>query len=53
MTSRQPLAALRGLARTAVHGKRNQFAALFGIDNGTPYVKDGINDYIVHGIRRR
>src|SRR5262247_2247257 len=22
---------------------------LFGVPNGTPYVKDGINDYIVHG----
>jgi hypothetical protein len=22
---------------------------LYGIDNSTPYVKDGINDYIVHG----
>jgi hypothetical protein len=23
----------------------------YGVDNGTPYVKDGINDYVVHGIK--
>ena len=22
---------------------------LFGVENRTPYVKDGINDYVVHG----
>ncbi len=24
---------------------------LFGFDNGSPYAKDGINDYVVHGLR--
>ena len=24
---------------------------LFGVANGTPYVKDGINDYVVHGAK--
>ncbi len=24
---------------------------LYGVENRTPYVKDGINDYIVHGVR--
>ena len=24
---------------------------LYGADNGSPYVKDGINDYIVHGVK--
>jgi hypothetical protein len=27
------------------------FKRLFGVENRTPYVKDGINDYIVHGRR--
>ncbi len=27
------------------------FRRLFGAENRAPYVKDGINDYIVHGIR--
>ena len=26
---------------------------LFGVENRTPYVKDGINDYIVHGAKER
>ncbi|MDV2502869.1 MAG: glucosidase [bacterium] len=24
---------------------------LYGIENGSPYVKDGINDYLVHGVK--
>ncbi len=24
---------------------------LYGVDNGSPYVKDSINDYIVHGVK--
>ena len=39
--------------RVAVHRKRNQPASLYGADNASPYVKDGINDYIVHGEARR
>ena len=27
------------------------FQRLFGVGNRTPHVKDGINDYIVHGVR--
>jgi len=27
------------------------FRRLYGAENGTPYVKDGINDYIVHGMQ--
>lgn len=27
------------------------FQRLYGVENRTPYVKDGINDYIVHGVR--
>ena len=27
------------------------FQRLFGVGNRTPHVKDGINDYIVHGAR--
>ncbi len=27
------------------------YRRLFGAENGSPYVKDGINDYIVHGVK--
>ena len=33
----------------AVHGKRNQHAAPFGVPNASPYVKDGINNTVVNG----
>ena len=47
----QPLAALRRLSGTAVHRKRNQCAAAVRSGKPTPYVKDGINDYVVHGAK--
>jgi hypothetical protein len=33
----------------AVHGKRNQQPTVFGTPNRTPFVKDGINNFVVHG----
>ncbi|HEV8661886.1 MAG TPA: glucosidase [Candidatus Methylomirabilis sp.] len=27
------------------------FRRLYGVENGSPYVKDAINDYIVHGVK--
>ena len=40
---------LRIGARAAVYRERNQSVALYGIPNPTPFVKDGINDYVVAG----
>ena len=46
------LALLRGRPGTTFHRKRNQqLQRLFGSPNSSPYVKDGINDYVVHGAR--
>ena len=39
-----------GDVSAAVHGERNQHAArIFGVPNRSPYVKDSINNYVVHG----
>ena len=39
-----------GCARVAVHGERNQYCSgCSASTNAVSYVKDGINDYIVHG----
>ena len=41
---------MRGHARTAVHRKRDELrSGCSASPNGSPYVKDGINDYVVHG----
>ena len=45
------LAVLRGSSGTVIYGKRDQCrTALRGAER-EPYVKDGINDYIVHGAK--
>ena len=33
----------------AVHRERDEHERLWGTPNASPYVKDGINDYVVHG----
>ena len=53
--SRQPRPArrywsgLRGRRRPALHREREQRQRLWGAPNRTPFVKDGINDAVVHG----
>ena len=36
----------------ALHRERDQHAAAFGVANHSAYVKDGIDDFVVHGARR-
>ena len=43
------LAALRGIPGTSVHRERDELHRLFGAGNRTPYVKDGINNFVVNG----
>ena len=51
-TLRQPLAALRRRAGAALHRERNEHrAAVRRRRTARRYVKDGINDYVVHGAR--
>jgi hypothetical protein len=42
---------LRFHARVAFHGKRDELGAGFRHSERSPYVKDGIGNYIVHGVR--
>ena len=52
--ARRALPLLRGRRRAAVHRERDQHRARSSArPNRTPYVKDGINDYVVHGRTRR
>ena len=48
-TAWRALPVLRKRCPAAVHRERNQHAADFGVANRTPYVKDGINNYVVNG----
>jgi len=40
-----------GLPQLLFTENETNFRRLFGTDNASPYVKDGINDYVVHGRR--
>src|SRR5262249_34082683 len=40
-----------GVTKLLFTENENIFKKLFGSENRTPYVKDGINDYVVHGNR--
>ena len=43
-------AGVRGQSRSCCSPRtRRNFQRLFGVPNATPYVKDGINEYVVHG----
>ena len=45
------LADLPGTSRIALYGERDEFPAALWSWQSTPHVKDGINDYIVNGVR--
>jgi hypothetical protein len=45
-------AGVRRRARPALHRERDQPQRVFGAPSATPFVKDGINDYVVGGAAR-
>ena len=50
--ARRAVPLLRGAAGAALHRERDQHTSgSSAVPTGTPYVKDGINDYVVHGRR--
>ena len=47
----EALALLRGAPELLFTENETNHQRLYGVENRTPYVKDGIDDYIVHGAR--
>ena len=50
---RQPLASCEDSPQLLFTENETNKSKLFNAENDFPYVKDGINDYIVHGVKTR